>query len=50
VSESRPSVWNTIWDLKVWWMVPMALIGLLFVLLVVFADATGDAPFIYTIF
>jgi hypothetical protein len=31
-------------------MVPMGVIAVLFVLLVLFSDMTGDSPFIYTIF
>jgi hypothetical protein len=50
MSQTSPGIWQTIWDLKVWWMVPMGLIAILFVLLVVFANATGDAPFIYQLF
>ena len=50
MSQSSSSLWQTIWDLKMWWMIPMGVFAVLFVLLVLFSDITGDAPFIYTIF
>ena len=50
MSHTSPSLWQTIWDLKMWWMIPMGLIAVLFVLLVLFSNATGDAPFIYQLF
>lgn len=39
-----------IWRLKWWWMLPMGFIAVLFALLVLFSDASGDAPFIYQLF
>jgi uncharacterized membrane protein HdeD (DUF308 family) len=39
-----------VWQMKWWWMIPMGIIAMLFVLLVLFADTTGDAPFIYQLF
>ena len=50
MSEYPQSWTGLVWQMKWWWMVPMGIIGLLFALLVLFADAGGDAPFIYTIF
>lgn len=50
MTQPSSSLWRTIWDLRIWWMVPMGLIAVLFVLLVLFSDATGDAPFIYQLF
>ena len=50
MTQPSSSVWRTLWELKMWWMIPMGLIALLFIVLVVFSDATGDSPFIYTIF
>jgi hypothetical protein len=50
MNQSSSSFWRTLWDLKMWWMIPMVLMGVLFILLVVFSDATGEAPFIYTLF
>ena len=39
-----------LWQLKWWWMIPMGLVVVLFVVLVLFSDTTGDAPFIYQLF
>lgn len=39
-----------LWEQKLWWLIPMALILLLLGLLLVFASSSPLAPFIYTIF
>ncbi len=39
-----------LWRQKMWWLVPLVAILLIFGLLLVFASATGVGPFIYTIF
>ncbi|HEY4491230.1 MAG TPA: DUF5989 family protein [Acidobacteriota bacterium] len=38
------------WGHKWWWLTPMILVLLLFGLLVVFAQTSAIAPFIYTLF
>jgi Family of unknown function (DUF5989) len=50
MSESNRSLGSLIWQLKLWWMVPLSLMVVLFALLLVFADASGDSPFIYQLF
>ena len=50
MSESGRSLGSLIWQLKMWWMVPVSIMLVLFVLLLVFADASGDSPFIYMLF
>lgn len=50
MAQSGNSLGSLIWQLKVWWMVPIGLMVMLFGLLLVFADASGDSPFIYTLF
>jgi Family of unknown function (DUF5989) len=50
MAESDRSLGSLMWQLRLWWMVPAGLMAVLFVLLLLFADATGDAPFIYTLF
>lgn len=50
MAESGPSLSSLIWQLKVWWMVPIGLMVTLFALLLVFADASADSPFIYQLF
>ncbi len=39
-----------LWKRKLWWMIPMILMLLAFGLLMIFAQGTGIAPFIYTLF
>ena len=39
-----------LWQRKLWWMIPMVMVLLLFGLLMVFAQGTAIAPFIYTLF
>jgi len=43
-------VFRFLWKRRLWWLMPMVLILVLFGLLLVFAQATGIAPFIYTLF
>lgn len=38
------------WERKLWWLIPMVSILLLFGLLMIFASASGVGPFIYTLF
>lgn len=39
-----------LWSRKLWWLIPMVSVLLLFGLLLIFANASGIAPFIYTLF
>ena len=39
-----------LWKRKLWWLMPMIFILVAFGLLMVFAQASGIAPFIYTLF
>jgi hypothetical protein len=41
---------NFLWQRKLWWLIPMVAVLLLFGLLLVFASASGVGPFIYTLF
>lgn len=38
------------WERKWWWLTPMILVLLLFSGLVIFAQSSAVAPFIYTLF
>jgi uncharacterized membrane protein len=38
------------WQRKWWWLTPMILVLLLFGVLVLFAQSSAIAPFIYTLF
>ncbi len=39
-----------LWERKLWWMMPMVATLLLFGLLILFAESSAVAPFIYTLF
>ena len=39
-----------LWQRKLWWLIPMVLVLLLFALVIVFASTSGIGPFIYTLF
>ncbi|HEX7242049.1 MAG TPA: DUF5989 family protein [Longimicrobiaceae bacterium] len=39
-----------LWQRKLWWMMPMVLMLLVFGALLVFAQGSAVAPFIYTLF
>lgn len=43
-------IFSFLWKRKLWWLIPMIFILVLFGLLLIFAQATGIAPFIYTLF
>ncbi len=38
------------WKAKLWFLIPFIVILLIFSFLLIFAQATGVAPFIYTLF
>jgi len=38
------------WIRKLWWMIPMVLILVVFAALMIFAQGSAIAPFIYTLF
>ncbi len=38
------------WERKLWWMMPMVIVLLLFGVLIFFAQSSAIAPFIYTLF
>jgi hypothetical protein len=39
-----------LWEQKLWWMIPMVTVFVLFGLLLVFTQGSAIAPFIYTLF
>jgi hypothetical protein len=39
-----------LWERKLWWMIPMVVVIAMFGLLIVFAQSSALAPFIYTLF
>ena len=39
-----------LWHRRLWWLIPMVFVLLLFGLLLIFATSSGVAPFIYALF
>lgn len=39
-----------LWKRKLWWLIPMIIVVVLFAVLLVFAEGSAVAPFIYTLF
>lgn len=39
-----------LWHRKLWWMIPMVVVLVLFGLLLIFTQSSAVAPFIYTLF
>jgi hypothetical protein len=39
-----------LWQRKLWWLIPMVTVLLLFGLLLILASSSGVGPFIYTLF
>jgi hypothetical protein len=39
-----------LWQRKLWWLIPMVVVLMVFGLLLIFASASGIGPFIYTLF
>ena len=39
-----------LWERKLWWLMPMVLVLLVFGLLLIVAQSSAVAPFIYTLF
>jgi len=43
-------LFHFLWEQKLWWMIPMITVFVLFGLLLVFTQGSALAPFIYTLF
>jgi hypothetical protein len=39
-----------LWSKRLWWLIPMVALLMVFGLLVIFASTSGIGPFIYTLF
>ncbi|MFH1479063.1 MAG: DUF5989 family protein [Candidatus Omnitrophota bacterium] len=39
-----------LWERKLWWIIPIVIVLLLFGLLIFFTESSAVAPFIYTLF
>jgi len=49
IGEARELL-EFLWKAKLWFLIPFVLVLLIFGLLLIFAQATGVAPFVYTLF
>ena len=43
-------LFHFLWEQKLWWMIPMVALLVLFAVLLIFAQSSPLAPFIYTLF
>ena len=43
-------LFHFLWEQKLWWMIPMVSLLILFAVLLLFAQSTAIGPFIYTLF
>ena len=43
-------LFSFLWQRKLWWLIPMILVIVLFGVLLIFAQGSAIAPFIYTLF
>ena len=43
-------LFSFLWQQRLWWLIPMMVVLLLFGLLLIFAQSSPIAPFIYTLF
>ncbi len=43
-------LFSFLWEQKLWWLIPMMSVFVLFGLLLVFTQGSALAPFIYTLF
>ena len=49
-SKTLQQLFQFLWSQRLWWMIPMLLVLLLFVGLLLFTQTTAATPFIYTLF
>ena len=49
-SSTIGQLFELAWERKIWWLIPMIVVFLLFGLLLIFTQASPIAPFIYTLF
>jgi hypothetical protein len=43
-------LFSFLWKRKLWWLIPMIVVIVLFAMLLIFAQGSPVAPFIYTLF
>ncbi len=47
MNKTISSLRRILWDLKWWWIIPLALLALLCIILVITINITGGSPFVY---
>lgn len=50
IASTLGELFRFMWQRKLWWLMPMIVVLLLFVGLIVLGSTTGVGPFIYTLF
>ena len=50
IAGTLAELFSFLWARKLWWIMPMVLILVLFAWLIVLGGTTGLGPFIYTLF
>ena len=48
--ETLGELLRFLWKRRLWWLLPMIVMLVLFILLLIFAQGSAIAPFIYTLF
>lgn len=46
----RSSLSRYLWEIRWWWITPLAVLVVLYLAVVLASDVTGIAPFLYTLF
>lgn len=49
-SNTLRQLFQFLWSQRLWWMIPMLVVLLLFGALLLFTQSTAATPFIYTLF
>jgi hypothetical protein len=49
-AKVRGELFRFLWQRKLWWMIPIVVVLLVFSLLIFFTQSSAVAPFIYTLF
>ena len=50
MAQTVKELFRFLWAQKLWWLLPMVLVLLLFAVLIALGSTSGAGPFIYTLF
>lgn len=50
IAATLGELFHFLWHQKLWWLVPMVVVLLLFAVLIILGSNAGIGPFIYTLF